>query len=317
VHPVDRTRVAVALAGVPARGGRERDVEIRLSDAEGRYHAMSWTFAAGSGPHSILGVGHELPAPPTGWWPVTPDTAALERRNAELATRLADLEERFTAVERFAGTAAHQLAEPLVVAECSAILIAEELGPDLDPMLRGRLDAIGRSASRARRLMDALLADARTSGQPPEVGPVDLGPLVEEALGTLELQLEARAATAVVGRLPTVLGEAGLLGVIVENLLSNALKYGPRAGGTIVIDAQRCAEGWRITFVDEGKPIPADQVSRIFEPFHRVPGERRIPGVGLGLTVSTRLAGRLGGTIGVDPGGDSGNTFWLLLPDAA
>ena len=78
--------------------------------------------------------------------------APLERRNAELAARLTELEDRYMAVERFAGTAAHQLAEPLVIAESSAILVAEELGSDLDPMLRGRLDAIGRGAARARRL---------------------------------------------------------------------------------------------------------------------------------------------------------------------
>ena len=77
------------------------------------------------------------------------------------------------AVERFAGTAAHQLAEPLVIAESSAILVAEELGADLDPLLRERLDAIGRGAARARRLMDALLADARTAGRPLELGPVE------------------------------------------------------------------------------------------------------------------------------------------------
>jgi signal transduction histidine kinase len=63
-------------------------------------------------------------------------------------------------------------------------------------------------------------------------------------------------------------------------------------------------------------PIPKEEAARIFQPFHRVPGERRIPGVGLGLTICARLVERLGGTIGVEPGAVSGNTFWIELPAA-
>ena len=63
-------------------------------------------------------------------------------------------------------------------------------------------------------------------------------------------------------------------------------------------------------------PIPKEEAERIFQPFHRAPGERRVPGVGLGLTICARLIERLGGTIGVEPGADCGNTFWFELPAA-
>ena len=116
--------------------------------------------------------------------------------------------------------------------------------------------------------------------------------------------------------MPRVRGEAGLIAIVFENLISNALKYGPRSGGRIEMSAVRRPEGWRVSVAGEGMPIPADEATRIFEPFHRVSSERRIPGVGLGLAICTRLVDRLGGTIGVDPGAESGNTFWVILPAA-
>jgi signal transduction histidine kinase len=316
VHPADRDRVGGILSRLSEDDGSARDVALRLALPAGGHRLMSWTFVAGAGPDSILGLGHDRMDPPTADWR-TNAPVVLERRNAELAARLSELEERYVAVERFAGTAAHQLAEPLVIAESSAILVADELGADLDPLLRGRLDAIGRGAARARRLMDALLADARTDGRPLELRAVDLDAVVEETLASLDHQVKDRSASIVIGPLPHVHGEPGLLAVVLENLVSNALKYGPRSGGRVVIASEPNPDGWRLSVASEGMPIPKEEAERIFQPFHRVPGERRVPGVGLGLTICSRLIERLGGTIGVEPGADSGNTFWIKLPAAA
>jgi PAS domain S-box-containing protein len=305
VHPGDRTRVTETLDRLRAGGGAERDIEVRLARATGGYHLMQWTIVSGSGADLFLGLGTDRAEEPAG--------SELAQRNAELAARVAELEERYTTVERFAGTAAHQLAEPLVIAESSAILVADELGEDLDPMLRGRLDAIGRGAARARRLMDALLADARSTGGL-QMRSVDVAAVVEETLTILESQIEERDASVVTGPLPHVLADPGLLAVVLENLLSNALKYGPRSDATITVTAERILDRWRVSVAGEGTPIAADQAERIFNPFHRVPGERRIPGVGLGLTICARLMERLGGAIGVEPGAESGNSFWIELP---
>jgi len=315
VHPGDHVRVGDMLDRVAAGQGAEHDVDLRIADPEGGYRLTYWSFVAGSGADSILGLGrdaadmraqsHEEPS------------ARLVRRNAQLAARLSELEDRYTAVERFAGTAAHQLAEPLIIAESSAILVADELGADLDPMLRGRLDAIGRGAARARRLMDALLADARTGGRQLALRPVDLTSVVDETLASLEPQIEERRASIVAGPMPNVQGEPRLLEVVLENLVSNALKYGPRTDGRVEISAEPRTDRWRVSVSSGGMPIPAEEAERIFEPFHRVPGERRVPGIGLGLTICARLMERLDGAIGVEPGAEGGNAFWIDLRRAA
>ena len=315
VHPGDRARVGEHLDRIAAGQGSERDVDLRLAVPGGGYRLTYWSFVAGSGTDSILGLGRDSTDPPP--HSLDKPSVRLERRNAELAARLSELEDRYTAVERFAGTAAHQLAEPLVIAESSAILVADELGANLDPMLRGRLDAIGRGAARARRLMDALLADARTGGLAPALRPVALGSVVDETLANLDHQIEERGASVVVGPLPSVQGEPGLLEVVLDNLVSNALKYGPRSGGRVDIQAERGSDRWRLTVSSGGMPIPAEEAGRIFEPFHRVPGERRVPGIGLGLTICARLMERLDGAIGVEPGVEGGNAFWIDLRPAA
>ena len=217
-------------------------------------------------------------------------------------------------MEGFAATAAHQLAEPLIVAESGAIMVAEELGDDLDPELRARLDAIGRGAARARQMVDALLMDAR-SRQRLELRPSTSTPVVGAGAGGPRAPFATARHRRRRRRCPTVRAEPRLLAVIFENLLSNALKYGPRDGGRIEIPQSATSDGWRLIVASEGAPLPADRRERIFEPFRRVPGERRAPGSGLGLAICARLVDRLGGSIGVEPRAD-GNTFCFVLPAA-
>jgi signal transduction histidine kinase len=313
VHPADRARAAKTLARLRARGGLERDVELRLALPDGGHRLTSWTFLASPTPGSVLALGRaEAPAPPDEDG-ARRAVARLEEENERLAARVAELEERYTAVERFAGTAAHQLAEPLVIAESSAILVVDELGPDLDPQLRDRLDAIGRGAARARLLIDALLQDARSAGRPIRLARVDVGTVVEAAIATLSPRFEARGITPVVTPHPTLLSDPRLLGVIYENLLSNALKYGPREGSEIRVHAAREGDMWRLSVTSPGTPLPDADRERIFEPFRRAAGERRAPGTGLGLAICARLAERLGGRMDVEPQAD-GNTFFVTLP---
>src|SRR4051794_29817793 len=109
VHPADRSRVAQALERLRAGSVAERDIEVRLARATGGHEPMQWTIVAGSGADSFLGLARDLGEEPT--------ATELAQRNVELTARVAELEERYTSVERFAATAAHQLAEPLVIAE--------------------------------------------------------------------------------------------------------------------------------------------------------------------------------------------------------
>ncbi len=313
VHPADHMQVADALGGLRAGGGSTRELTMRMAVSANGHVPVAWTMIAGPGADHIVGVGRES-STDAALRSTNGTAGATERRDRDLAARLADVEERYTAVERFAAMAAHQLAEPLVIAESSAILVAEELGDGLDPVLRDRLDAIGRGAARARLLIDALLQDARASDQPLERVPVDLEQVVAEAVSSVALRIDDLHGRVVVGALPCVLGDARLLDVVVENLLINALKHGPRRGGTIRIRAERDPGGQRLSIWSDGPAIAERDRRGIFDPFRRLPRERRLAGAGLGLAICTRLVERMGGTIGVEPGEPRGNSFWIVLP---
>src|SRR3954469_9142336 len=144
VHPADRGRVERALEQAHAGAEVECDVELRVAVATGGYRPMAWTFGVGYGPESVLGLGHVRDG-------AGPAGAALTRQLRELEARNRELDQRLAALVSLAGTGAHQLAEPLIITESSAILVADELGAELDPELRDRLDPIHRRGARRGR----------------------------------------------------------------------------------------------------------------------------------------------------------------------
>jgi signal transduction histidine kinase len=241
------------------------------------------------------------------------DAGRLERRIAQLSSRVAQLEREKADVDAFAAVAAHELVQPLVMIEARAAMLAEQLMAEGLAGARGEVDDLARVASRLRRLVESVLHDARAGGTDMRRSPVDLAATLGEVLALLRPEIDARQATVVSGPLPTVEGDAALLGSLFMNLLSNALKYGPT--GTLVhVGAAREGDMWRVSFEDDGEPIPVPDREGIFEPFRRGRGARRVRGVGLGLATCRRIVERHGGEIGLADGEHGGTAFWFTLP---
>ena len=237
------------------------------------------------------------------------------RRAAGSADRLSVAElVRDNQPERFAALAAHELMEPLVAAEACATDIMRRLGPDLDPISQAELEALLCSAARTRAVVGALLDAARWADASPPQAPVDLGELVEDALSLLRHDIARRGTRIDVDELPVVFANRSLLGSVLQNLLANALRYGPREGGTIHVTAARANGGWRVSMASEGLPIARADRERIFAPFERGRGERRASGAGLGLAICRMIVERHGGEIGVRPLA-RGNRFYFTIPD--
>jgi signal transduction histidine kinase len=310
VSPFDHSTMREAIKhALPASDPVE--VEVRMDADTAADRVVHWTLLAGTGADLVTAVGYEQDHALAD---ARAESARLRRQIRELESKVDDLSEHSRSMEGFAATAAHQLSEPLIVAESGTIMVAEDLGDTLDPELRARLDAIGRGAARARQMVDALLLDAR-SGTGLALKAVDTAQIAAQVLEDLAPQLHERSAVAEVGELPIVLAEPRLLSVIFHNLISNAIKYGPRQGGRIEIEATRDGDAWRLAVISGGTPLHDQETARVFEPWRRVPGERRVPGSGLGLAICKRLIERIGGTIGVEPR-EAGNRFYFVLPAA-
>jgi signal transduction histidine kinase len=106
------------------------------------------------------------------------------------------------------------------------------------------------------------------------------------------------------------------LRIILQNLVSNAIKFADREDPVVTVSAARTAGAWRITVADNGVGIPPEHQERIFAAFERAPNRRAI-GYGLGLAICQRLVERHGGSIGLESEPGEGTRFWFSLPDRA
>jgi signal transduction histidine kinase len=244
----------------------------------------------------------------------TSRSAPVELEAARLAARVEELEREKAALEAFAAVAAHELVEPLIITEAFAAMVSDRLDPDLHAESRSDLAMVGRTATRTRHLLEALLRDARSGEQSLARRPVDLGAVASGCVAGLAPEVEARGATVRLGELPTVPGDEPLLHGLFTNLILNALKYSPRQGSEIVVEASRVNGTWQVAVESEGQTIPPEDRGRIFEPFQRGRSERRARGQGLGLTICRRIVERHGGQIGVVPAARGGNRFYFTLP---
>jgi signal transduction histidine kinase len=233
-----------------------------------------------------------------------------------LRLRITELERQNEEIERFAAVAAHELLTPVVLIDACAATVDDRLdGDERHVESRRDLDVLRRGCMQSRLLVESLLLHAASGDRPMRVGRVALQALVGDCVALLKPEIRARGATVEIGELPVVPGEAPLLAAVVNNLLVNALKYGPREPATIRIGAERDGAAWRVHVESEGEPIPPEDRERIFRPRTRGRGECRARGCGLGLTICREIVERHGGQIGVAPAeGGTGNRFAFTLP---
>ncbi|HSI53217.1 MAG: 7TM diverse intracellular signaling domain-containing protein [Ramlibacter sp.] len=219
---------------------------------------------------------------------------------------------------RFVAMTSHEFRTPL-----AAILSAEELlrhyGDRLPPAERIEiLDSIASGVQRMSRMMDRVLllgkADAGMLEFAPE--PIELLPLCRKFVDEARAQ-QPDSHSEVVTEFGEGVGEGRydekLLRHIFSNLLSNALKYSP-GGGKVGFKVRREGDATVFQVADQGIGIPPEEVSHLFESFHRASNVGAIQGTGLGLAIVKNAVEMHGGAIEVDSRLGEGTTFTVRLP---
>ena len=225
----------------------------------------------------------------------------------------------------FAASVSHELRTPLSVL-CSAVdNIADGVVTSKEQM--AKYGAVIRHQSRQINglVNQVILFAATQDGKGRYVmRPVDVAELIESAVtGTTELIRQAGFVLEqhISPSLPRVLGDAAALSQCLQNLVTNALKYGGQ-GHWISICAS-CEESKdhrgrevRISVLDHGKGIDRSELPHIFEPFYRSPEvvANQIHGTGLGLPIAKSLAEAMGGRISVTSEVGVGSAFTIHLP---
>jgi signal transduction histidine kinase len=234
--------------------------------------------------------------------------SALERRAAELARSNAEL-------EQFASIASHDLQEPLRKVRTFNQQLTVTDADHLSEKGRQYLDRANAAAERMQRLIEDLLKFSRVATHGRPFQPVDLQEVVDGVLEDLELEVERANAVVHLGDLPTIDGDALQLRQLMQNLISNALKFRREdVVPEVDIDAKTLDGAVEITVRDNGIGFEPQYAGRIFRVFERLHGRSRYQGTGIGLALCRKIAERHGGTIQAESEPDVGSTFTVRLP---
>lgn len=232
----------------------------------------------------------------------------LEVTNKELRRSNEDL-------QQFAFAASHDLQEPLRAIAAFSQLLQLELNGTLSVKHNEYFTHVLRGGERMRFLIRDLLAYSQVGREdrPSEI--VDLKAVIRWAVANLEGQIREADAIVTIEENPgSALGDFAHLGLVFQNLLSNALKYrDPGRAPVIHIEVARTSPAeWSIRVTDNGLGIASQYLERVFEPFKRLHGAE-IPGTGIGLALCRRIVETLGGKIWVESTVDKGSVFCLTL----
>lgn len=171
-------------------------------------------------------------------------------------------------------------------------------------------------ATRMQQRIQGLLAYARIGSQKPQLSLTDCEKLLQRVLQDLQVTIAENGATITSNPLPTVQADETQRGLVLQNLLGNALKFRSEAPLRVHIAAQRQAGKWVISVRDNGIGLDPRQAQRIFVIFQRLHTLREYPGTGLGLTICKKIIEQHGGRIWVESEPGKGATFYFTLPAA-
>ena len=242
----------------------------------------------------------------------TADTVADHLRELEDAnTELAAANESLT---HFAAIASHDLRSPLATLSGLLATLAARCNPELPGTDRQLLERARQQARRSLETVDGLLglSDARNGAL--QLAPVRLDRLVGEVLEQLEPEVNAIGATVERHGLPEVIGDGRLLRVLIQNLLSNALRFRAEDRPLVVrVDGRHRGDHVELRVTDNGRGLSVDERAAVFALFSRGEQGQTQPGLGIGLATSRRIVERHGGTIRHAPS-DVGASFVVELP---
>lgn len=251
------------------------------------------------------------------------DITALKNAEAELANRNEELRDALRIaqiandeLERFAGSVAHDLRNPLTVVQGFAQLLQDRVEDEESATFAA---SIVRSVDRSLTMVSDLLAFATTVGADAEVELVELRPVLAWVMSTLEADLIASDASVHIDTDLVVHSWPSAMRQILLNLVENAIKYRhpERPLELHISDSTDAVETAEIRIEDNGIGIPAADREAIFKLGARVGGRAtdHVSGSGVGLATCHALIQRLGGTIHAETGPEGiGTSMVITLP---
>jgi PAS domain S-box-containing protein len=317
--PPDRARESKSLLDAACRGERPGPIETVRMRRDGSHVDVSIACSPLLDPEGrmmgVAGILRDISQRRRDEEEIRSLNRDLERRVSE---RTVELEVANQELEAFTYSVSHDLRAPLRALEGFSRIVLEDYSDRLDPEAQRYLNMIRDNTQRMARLIQDLLQLSRLSRQPLERRPVEPAGLVREALEVLAPELEGRPVEFVVGDLPHVEADRGLLKQVFVNLLSNAIKYTRKRTPAHIEIGARDDAGVTVYFVrDDGVGFDMRYATKLFGVFQRMHRAEEYEGTGVGLAIAKRIVNRHGGRIWAESAPDKGSTFSFTLGPAA
>lgn len=298
--------LAAVLSGTIFQG---LEASLERDDAGGNTETRSLTVSASplvlSGDNQVLGAI------------ITMTDLTLRKRAEQEVRRYArQLERSNKDLQDFAFVASHDLQEPLRKIRAFGSMLRDKYAERLDEEGRDYIYRMQSAEERMRRMIEELLAYSRVATKAQPFKPVDLNAVAQAVLSDLEVRINQTGAQVEVDSLPVIEADGLQMYQLLQNILSNALKFHKKDVAPQIRVRSAPAErgSIRIEIEDNGIGFPMDYANLIFQPFQRLHGRNEYEGSGIGLAICRLVVERHNGQIGATSQPGKGSTFWMVLP---
>jgi light-regulated signal transduction histidine kinase (bacteriophytochrome) len=238
----------------------------------------------------------------------------LEQLNEHLQKQTNELEISNAELEQFAYAASHDLQEPLRMVTSFLSQLENKYGNVIDDKGKQYINFAVDGAKRMRQIILDLLEFSKVGKTEDQLEHINLNDLINEVKLLLRKNIEEKSATISIDQLPEITSHRVPLLQVFQNLISNALKYSNKdIPVQIRITVKEFNDHWQFAVIDNGIGIENEYFEKIFILFQRLHNKDEYSGTGVGLAITKKIIGTLGGKIWVESEIGKGSSFYFTI----